>query len=179
MYKWIIMLLLITFPTVTNAQIKRPLNFYNLTSINFFNDIDELMLIIKENDKSIQINTNNTQAYHDRAFAHCGVLNYAEALTDINKLIILDPNNSEYYFGQGYVYFALKDWNNALKSLNKALLLRPSNNQVLSINVIRGLALGNLRHYKEAIQILENVTQQTGSTGKLQKYINSYKEKMK
>ena len=173
------MLLLITFPTVTNAQVKKPLNFYNLTSINFFNDVDELMSIIKENDKLIQTNVNNIQAYHDRAFAHCGALNYAEALTDINKLIILNPSNSEYYFGQGYIYFALEDWNNALKSLNKALLLQPNSSQILSINVIRGLALGNLRHYKEAIQILEDVTQKTGPTTKLQKYINSYKEKMK
>ncbi|MEI0566034.1 tetratricopeptide repeat protein [Brachyspira pulli] len=104
---------------------------------------------IKNYNKSIDLDPNNSYAYNNRGLAKNNLEQYFNALKDYDKAIELDPNNSVIYYNRGVAKTHLWQYEEAIEDYNKAIEL-DHNNSTAYYN--RGLVKSYLGQYKEAIE---------------------------
>lgn len=108
---------------------------------------------IKDYDKAIELDTNNSMAYNNRGNAKNNLELYKEAIEDFNKAIELNPNNSNSYNFRGNAKYNLKLYKEAIKDYDKAIELNPHYSNTYS-NI--GLNKINLVLYEEDIELNTN-----------------------
>lgn len=105
--------------------------------------------VIKDFDKAIELNPNNSEAYNNRGNAKAYLEFNEEAIKDYDKAIELNPNSSEVYNNRGNVKNNLGLYKDAIKDFNKAIELNPDYSNAYSN---RGISKHKLEKYKEAIK---------------------------
>lgn len=81
---------------------------------------------IKDINKVIKINKENSMAYSSRSYSYIQLEKYEEAWKDINKSIEIDNENPAAYFVRGVYYFKKNDNENSEKDFKKFLEFSPS-----------------------------------------------------
>ena len=104
---------------------------------------------IKNYNKSIDLDPNNSYAYNNRGLTKNNLEQYFDAVKDYDKAIELEPNNSVIYYNRGLAKTHLWQYEEAIEDYNKAIEL-DHNNSTAYYN--RGLVKSYLGQYKEAIE---------------------------
>ena len=104
---------------------------------------------IKNYNKSIDLDPNNSYAYNNRGLTKNNLEQYFDAVKDYDKAIELEPNNSVIYYNRGLAKTHLWQYEEAIEDYNKAIEL-DNNNSTAYYN--RGLVKSYLGQYKEAIE---------------------------
>lgn len=73
--------------------------------------------------KAIELEPNNSTAYHNRGFSHHALKNYSQAISDYTKAIEFDPENHDSYCGRGCVYNDIGEYEKAVADLKKSIEL--------------------------------------------------------
>ncbi len=114
-----IILLVISYNV--NSQTKKTsiAETYYKSAVNSIetNDLDNAIIYI---NKSISIESNNSNAYYTKGVIYQKKLNYDVALTCYKKALQLNPNNSEAMLKCGIVYGKKNDMANCCKYLKLA-----------------------------------------------------------
>jgi len=99
-------------------------------------------------DIAIQLDPDDTEAYHRRGLAKSELEQYEEAITDYDIAIRLNPNDEKVYYNRGLAKYYLKRYEDAIADYDEAIRLKP-NDEYSYHN--RGLAKNGLERYENAI----------------------------
>ena len=102
---------------------------------------------IADNDKAIEINPENYNAYNVRGIANENLKRYEQAIADYGKAIDINSKNDVIYANRGKVYFKLEQYEQAIADYNKAIEINPQS--ALFYNN-RGSAYHSLKQYEQA-----------------------------
>lgn len=75
--------------------------------------------------EAIDLNPDNSLAWHNRGWAYIEQKKFKQALTDFNKASELRPNSELPYFGRGWVYNQQKQYAAAIREYDKVIELNP------------------------------------------------------
>jgi len=84
---------------------------------------------LKDFDKAVQFDPQNTNGFNNRGMAHRVLHNYAEALDNFESSLELNTYQHETYHMRALTYFDINDFTNALENSRKALELKEDFNQ--------------------------------------------------
>lgn len=98
--------------------------------------------------EAIDLNADNSLAWHNRAWAYIEQKRWQQAINDFNKASALNPNWDLPYFGRGRVYNQRKEYAKAIAEYDKAIELNPTYPNSWND---RGAAKSWLGHWQEAI----------------------------
>ena len=83
-------------------------------------------LMIQDLDRTIELNPNDSVAYHNRGNAYYLLKQYERAIQDYNKAIELNLNDADAYNNRGNAYYMLKNFKSAIESYTKAIQINPN-----------------------------------------------------
>lgn len=98
--------------------------------------------------KAIELDPSFIQAYDARATTRFVMKDYADAITDCDKVLGLTHDDEHVYLIKGLCRYYLHDLQGALKPLNTAVLMNTNDAMAL---VMRGTVLGELRKWDDAV----------------------------
>lgn len=112
---------------------------------------------IKLYTQAIELDPNNSTAYHNRGFVYTSLKNYAQALADFTRAIECDAENDDSYASRGNVYNEIGEYQKAIADLSKSielnLMLKSRGYFCTSLNyhyIELGKAYRNLKDYRRA-----------------------------
>ena len=76
--------------------------------------------------EAIELNPENTMAWHNRGWAYIEQKKYDKAKADFDKATELEPDSEFSYFGRGRVYTDKKEFRSAIKEYDKVIELNPN-----------------------------------------------------
>ena len=88
--------------------------------------INDIQKCISDENKAIELDKNNLQAYHMRGVANYWLENYEQALTDLNKVIKECPNEDSYDI-RSRIYYFTNNYESAIKDCTEVIKLNPNN----------------------------------------------------
>jgi tetratricopeptide (TPR) repeat protein len=103
---------------------------------------------IDQYTKSLQIESDNTKAYTQRAYAYSQVSKYKEAAEDYDRASVFIPKDEVNYFNAASMYFNIGEDQTSLDRLKKSLAIKNSYIEAIQLKV---LVLINLKKYDEAL----------------------------
>lgn len=111
----------------TDVAKKYPNDFFAYTCLGDYWQLQgDYMKSIQALNKSIEIYSNYTGTYHNRAKAYEYLKQYQLAFEDFNKAIELEPKNYKALLGRAITYMQLyNDIENSMTDLNTALMINP------------------------------------------------------
>ncbi|MBL8098087.1 MAG: tetratricopeptide repeat protein [Anaerolineales bacterium] len=112
--------------------------------------------VIQDFDKVIQINPQDTTAYHNRGFAYFILGEYERAIQDYNQAIKINPQNANTFSSRGVAYLILSEYERAIQDFDKAIQIDPKFTEAY---INRGSAYDNLGKYERAIQDFDKAIQ--------------------
>jgi len=81
---------------------------------------------IKECDRALEIDPNNTEAYNNRGLAKYELEDYEGAIQDYTKVIEIDPYNALAYYNRGGSKYRLSNFEGAIKDCDRAIEINPN-----------------------------------------------------
>ena len=103
---------------------------------------------IKNCNKNIALDVNDSQSYMNRGFSKLNLGDYIGAIEDFNKNIELNPNNANAYSNRGLAKGHLGQHEESILDFDKSIKLNPNNANAYSN---RGIAKGHLGQHEESI----------------------------
>jgi len=121
-----------------------------LISGEFYLEVGDIEGALKDFEKAIKINPNESQAYYDRGllYARTGS-DINKALNDFSKAIELDANYAEAYANRANMYLKLREPQKAIIDCTKAIELSQDNFEPY---FNRGLAYANTGEFAKALE---------------------------
>ncbi len=104
--------------------------------------------------QSLQLNSSNSDAYTQLAFAQLNLKEQENAIQSLNNAINFDHKNKPAYLLRSYIYRKQSNLNEAIKDLTMALTYYPNDKKVL---LQRGIAYSENKQYSEAIEDLTKI----------------------
>jgi Tfp pilus assembly protein PilF len=80
-------------------------------------------------DKLIELDPDNSHAYHERGDFYYQMEEYSKAVADYNKAIQLNPSDALAYFNRAYAYGEIGEYDKAIADYSSAIELNPSDAQ--------------------------------------------------
>lgn len=81
---------------------------------------------IKDYDKAIKADKENTDAYYNRGTCELALKDFKSAMTDFSKTIELDPKFTKAYYSRATVFVSQEKYIEALPDLDKTIALDPT-----------------------------------------------------
>ena len=134
-------------PEVPEAYIRRGFLYRN-----DFRDSEKALV---DFFKAIELDSNNIDAYRDRAFTYYHLEEYENALADYNKVIEIDPEDALSYWRRGDIYRCTGEYDKALTEYNRTIKMDFKYSVVYNsrglIYLIQGQYEKALKDFKKAI----------------------------
>ena len=110
---------------------------------------------IADYSKAIELNPNDSEAYHNRGIVKAKLEDHKGAIADFTKALELKPNFFDSYVGRGNSKYKLKDFSGAIADFSIAIEIYPSSYHTYNNIGISKLALkdyqGAITDYTKAI----------------------------
>jgi len=135
-------------------------NFWVICMILYFTlplNIEQIHLnkherAIKDYDRAIALNPNDTAAYNNRGLAYADLNKHERAIKDYDKAIALNPALAEAYSNRGLAYAELNKYERAIEDYDKAIELNPN---YAAAYGNRGIAYSKIQRYEESARDLK------------------------
>jgi len=76
--------------------------------------------------KTVEINTNFTNAYYDLGLAYSHLKNYSKAIPNYTKAIEIDTGYAKAYYNRGLVYKIIQEYSKAISDFTKTIEINPN-----------------------------------------------------
>lgn len=129
-----------------------PKTFYNIGLSHYFlENVDSSIFFITQ---AIELDTEYIYAYQNRAELYCQKGMYAEAIADLDKVIIAEPNVPAHLYNRALFKRNLEKYSEALKDYSAFIDMVPD---VMSAYRNRGAIYGKLDMHEEALADYDRV----------------------
>ncbi len=116
---------------------------------------NDIMGALKDLDKVIELNPENSLTYFNRAIIRSQIGDYSNALSDYEKVININPNNVLGYYNRAAVYMQLGNYRDAIYDYNKAIELYPDFANAYLNRSYAKRETGELREAKEDYDVAQ------------------------
>ena len=136
---------------------------------------------------AIELNSENSMAWHNRAWAYADQKNYTQALSDFSKALDIDPRSELSYFGRGWVHHQMKNYDAEIKEYDKAIDINPKystawNNRGAAKSLLDKM-IEAIADYSKAIELKPNYAQayenRSKAYGALGEYEKAFADRQK
>lgn len=130
-----------------------PLNStdYSNRGLDYLNK-EKYLLALKDFEKSIELKSDDADAWYYKSHALYSLKRYDEALEAIKIVLELNPGYDSARHQRGCILFELKQYKNALEDFEKVLESEP---ELLPSWAGKALSLYDLKRYKEALKAFD------------------------
>ena len=145
----------LNYPEKAIADYKKAVNlnpkYFSFAYLNLgiaLASIGQWSSAIDNYNKTIEIDTNNSEAYSSRAISFASMNESEKAIVDFSIAISLNPNNGKNYYNRGNVYMNKMQWKEAIIDYSQAIKIDPNYIDAYSN---RAIVFGNLGEIDKSI----------------------------